>query len=422
MERIAPRHMPSKKNVMTKRGKLLTRIIMISISVLVVSYMVVQIQSALYEPVRTVLATLYTAEESDTANGIFIRKEIPIEKQGEVYELLVDDGEKVSLNQQIAAVFSDTSALVRANQIRSLDSRIAQLQYARNTSSDMLDASRQNDQIYSMMVSILSKNSRSDFSHLSSDSLALKSLILRREFAFGGNSALDSQLASLVSERSALSSAASSESRVISAPQSGTFCATVDGLEATLLPEAIDTLTPSTVATLLRDNKSINDNKWLGKIITSFDWYFVAVMPSDIAAKLSENQYISIRFSPAFDSDVPVRVKSITTDENNSSMVVFSSSVKMTNTMSLRREKAEIIFKQHEGVRIPREAIRIDEDGTKGVYCTLGMSVTFKPVNIDFERDNYYICSYTPDEKNSIRPGDEVVVAGKDLYNGKIIK
>ena len=101
----------------------------------------------------------------------------------------------------------------------------------------------------------------------------------------------------------------------------------------------------------------------------------------------------------------------------------------------LRQQRARIITGSVEGIRVPKEALRAEKttqtqeggtvksDGT-GVYCVVGMEARFKPVEVVYSGESFAIVrANAPADKERIRlrPGDEVIVAARGLYDGKVV-
>ena len=71
---------------------------------------------------------------------------------------------------------------------------------------------------------------------------------------------------------------------------------------------------------------------------------------------------------------------------------------------------------------MPREALRVDENGDRGVYCLIESQVKFKKVEPIFEKDSYYIVYYDSADTKSLLLYDEIVINAKDLENRKVVK
>ena len=69
---------------------------------------------------------------------------------------------------------------------------------------------------------------------------------------------------------------------------------------------------------------------------------------------------------------------------------------------------------------MPTSARRV-VDSKLGVYVLTGMQVKFVEVKVLFTDGDYMICEKQTSDGNVLRLYDEVIVKGKNLYDGKII-
>ena len=93
----------------------------------------------------------------------------------------------------------------------------------------------------------------------------------------------------------------------------------------------------------------------------------------------------------------------------------------LSETTLLREQNAQLVQTSSAGLRIPKEAVRVEEDGKIGVYCLSGLQAKFKPVTILFEGESFYLVEYDRGNAAAIREGDLVIVAGEGLYDGKVV-
>jgi hypothetical protein len=163
-------------------------------------------------------------------------------------------------------------------------------------------------------------------------------------------------------------------------------------------------------------------DSYCGRLATGFEWRFAAAVPTKYAGLLKEGTPITLRFTGDYIGEVTVNVLRIGEDENGESLAVFSSSTRISDLLGLRYQNADIVFSTYEGVRVPKEALRINEAGETGVYCLVAMQAKFVKTEQIYETDHYYIVKYDANSETSIRPGDEVIVSSKNLYDGKIVQ
>ena len=82
------------------------------------------------------------------------------------------------------------------------------------------------------------------------------------------------------------------------------------------------------------------------------------------------------------------------TGNGNEAIIVLSCNELDEEIASSRVQDVELIFSEHTGLRIPREAIRFI-DGVKGVYVTVGESTEFKMLDVIYEGDDFVLSKNT---------------------------
>ena len=105
---------------------------------------------------------------------------------------------------------------------------------------------------------------------------------------------------------------------------------------------------------------------------------------------------------------------------NQNAVVVFACNTMNTELAATRKFDITVVFEEHTGLRVDNRAIRVS-DGTKGVYVLTAGQVKFVPVNIIWKGENYSIAELKASQEKVLRIYDEIIVKGKNLYDGKII-
>lgn len=104
-------------------------------------------------------------------------------------------------------------------------------------------------------------------------------------------------------------------------------------------------------------------------------------------------------------------------------VVVLYSSQNEQEAEELRQESGRLILESEEGIRIPKEALRV-ADGENGVYVASGYTAAFRPVKILAENEDYYLVKANPKDETDtriLRSGDEVILAAAELFDGKVV-
>ena len=260
--------------------------------------------------------------------------------------------------------------------------------------------------------------------------------MLRREYSYGAELTeedLTNRLSELTAEYSALQSQTYNAVTQITAPQAGTFSALVDGYETLVSPETALQLTPSGLRELMDMSPSGEDSA-AGKLILSKDWYFAAVVTQEEGERLDalpvpngqDSAAVTLRFASDFTQDIPAKVVQVSEAEDGQAVVVLSANRYLEQTTLLRRQTAEIIFDSQSGLRVPKAAVRIQTstqtDEETGEYTVVAGQMEFKPVNILAEGSDFYVVQPAQENSRSLRSGDEIVVQGTGLYDGKLVQ
>ena len=70
-----------------------------------------------------------------------------------------------------------------------------------------------------------------------------------------------------------------------------------------------------------------------------------------------------------------------------------------------------------------QEAIRFDKENNEGVYVKVGEKVVFKKLDVLYRGDGFVLSNARDDsETQYLKLFDEIIVEGKDLYDGKILQ
>ncbi|MDL2288071.1 hypothetical protein LJC32_01660 [Oscillospiraceae bacterium OttesenSCG-928-F05] len=408
-----------------KQGRFFMGILTLLCAAAVILYMGFNIVSAVSNPPRTAEAILYTAEETATVHGYVVRKESLVENTGDGMEILVAEGEKVAAGEALSRRFAGENVLPATKALASVEDRLAQLESARAKSSGTVDAVRTEKAISEAVFSLASYMARGEFSTIDTVTANLKTHIFTRDFIFSSGSATaaaDEEIARLKAEQTSLSASVESATVSVYAPWSGFFTRVVDGYESVLTEERAKTLTAGEINNLEEERVSFAPELYTGKLIRSFRWTYVGVLPAEAAEGIAKGDILTLRFPSERIGEVNARVERVTPDEGGETVIVLSSSEKMREMTSVRQQNVDIILSSYTGIRVPAEAIRVTEEGTMGVFCSVVMQARFFEVERLFEQSGYYIVAYDPADKNGLRPGDEIIVRSKDLYDGKILQ
>ena len=424
-----------------KNNSLGTKILMAAVTLGLLAYFSLQGYRYFADPLTTTLAYSYQVEESVSLSGYVVRQEqvLPDEGSG-LLRLRREEGERVSRGGAVASVYADQSSLDRQTEISALETRIEQLQYAQDAAGSSEVSKKLDTQIMQNILEYRKCLAEDRLAKAENYGGQLRALVLKRDYTYSENDDLSGQIEELQGRLKELKTQAAGSVQTITAPVSGLYSAVVDGYENVLTPENLAELTPSQLSAIRADSAV---SSGVGKLILGDSWYYAAAMSAADAEELKEEsdalqkagKSLILRFAKSVERDLPV-VSHIGPEENGRCVVVFEGKSYLPQLTLLRQQSAQVVWDSAEGIRVPKEALRIDtrttenEDGTTtesrvtGVYCVVGMEARFKPVEVLYNGSSFLLVrADAPADKETLRlrPGDEVIITANDLYDGKVI-
>ena len=419
-----------------KQGKSVITFAMAAIAVALVIYFGFYVAKVFSEPYTTALAYTYTSNDSAEAVGILVRQETVLPAQTGIVDVTRSEGEKVGVGQSVAQVYRDSQAQTNQADLEALADQIQLLEYS-SDGGGVDSAAKLDENILQAVTALHAASGVGDYNQLEDQVRTLKSTVLKRGYVYGnglGSEELTQKLNDLKSQYAALKQQTSSSTSSVRAPQSGVFSTLVDGYETAVTPQTVFQLTPASLSALLA-GQGKESGGGVGKLITATRWYFAAALPVSVAERLKEGSTATLRFTGDFDQDIDLRVDQIGEAEGDKSVVVFSTDRYLSQTTLLRQQTAELIFNSWSGLRIPKQALRMEkstytdketgqevQNNRLGVYALLGGRAEFKTVEVVTEGDDYYVVRSTTDESDALRAGDEVIVRATELYDGQLLE
>lgn len=425
-----------------KNNALGTKLLMLAVTLGLLAYFGVQGYLYFSDPLSTTLAYNYQVEEGTSLSGYVVRSEqvLPDDTSG-LLRLQRSEGERVSNGGTVATVYADQASLDIQSEIDALTTRIEQLEYAQEAALSSEVSLKLDTQIMQSILDYRSSLAADRLVKAEESGGKLRSLVLKRDYTYSETEDLSGQITELKTQLKSMRAQAAGSVRRITAPVAGLYSAVVDGYETVLTPESLEGMTPSLLSGVRADTAVQSS---VGKLVLGDVWYYAAVMSAGEAEELQEAEAVlkkaggslTLRFTKSVERDLPVSLVSIGPEENGRSVAVFQGKTYLPQLTLLRQQSAQVISSTVEGIRLPKESVRIvtrtveNEDGTTtqtqttGVYCVVGMEARFKPVEVVYTGDSFVLVRANhPEDKETLRlrPGDEVIIAGKDLYDGKVL-
>ncbi len=404
------------------KGHYIGRIIYALFAVFVVVYIIGAVWNVIYNPVKTVSALHIEAEDSIEVDGLVVREERVLGAIASgVVEMQVEEGERAAKGDAVAYVYADQAALDKVHQKKDLSERITRLENLMNQGNEVVDLKTVDTAIVKMSEELSSYYETNNFSKMPQVIDDIKNKTLAREYVYRDKSDLKAVIDSLKSERTAIGNV--TVSKAIYATTPGYYSNDSDGLESVLACSKVEELTPSRYKEI-DDGISVNSQNdgTLGKIITEFYWNYATIVSIEEAERINVGKSAKLSFENPLYPDVTAKVQWKSEAENGKVCVVFRIDEHVGDFTLARKLRANIVIRSYEGLKVPREALRMNEEGVQGVYCLIDSQVKFKPVETIFEKESYYIVKYDSTNTKGLLLYDEIVVSAKELEHRKMVK
>lgn len=379
-----------------------------------------QFISSVYSPVKTETAVFYSASDGLNITGLIIRSETLVtSSEGGVMHFVLEDGSRVAKDGVIANIYDSESASITLSKIDSVNTKIEDIEEMLSYNDleaadlDMINA-KATQSLNNLIVSGASGN----FGNMSELSDELLSALNRRQVAMGETTDFSDQLEQLKAEKNELSASLPAAKGKVKAAMSGYFVSKADGYETVLTCGNPESITPEFMSSV--SAAELPDGV-IGKIVSDYEWYIAAEISINESLKYKEGDSLTIYTSVKSYPKLPVTVKKINISESSSSaVVVFSCNEMNSELATMRSGPMTVVTKEYDGLRVPSAALRV-VDSKRGVYVLTGMQVKFVEVNVLYKDDSYMICEKQTSDESVLRLYDEVIVKGKNLYDGKIV-
>ena len=401
-----------------KQGRHYTNLILWILLAAIVVYFGYSVTSSLYEPLTTVTAVEYEAGAGYYTTGFVVRDEAVIQSGYGITVLSAAEGEHVSAGASIATGYLTDGAQQRQSRIADLRSQLEQLNFAYQYSANAADPAALDGEIKTSLAAMSRYIGRRDMNSAADLSPELKGLVLRRSSDDTDPDALQLQIDALQQELDSLLSQAENDTKAVRVSAAGYFSGVVDGYETVLTPDKLDTLSVPDYQSL--QPAAVADGA-IGKLIHGDTWYYVTAVPADEARDVKAGDSVQVTFARDFYEKIDMRVERVGASEAGLRMLVLSCSRYMQNVTLLREQSADVIFASYPGLRVPKDAVRVDENGQSGVYVLESAVARWKPITILHDNGESYVVELDKTKTTNLWPGDEVIVNAKNLYDGKVV-
>lgn len=202
----------------------------------------------------------------------------------------------------------------------------------------------------------------------------------------------------------------------ILAPAAGIYLRETDGFEH-LSPQAPTDITPAALNTLLQTPAAGTPD--LGKIIVGSGWLFAASADAQWAEQLQEGSSAVLNVQTETPFSLTATVLHISPAENGRCVVVFRCIDHLRSTAHLRQLSVTLTDTVLQGLRIPTQAVHIDEAGSF-VYKHSASRAEKTYVTILSENSDFTVVS-RDSSAHALHAGDTIIISAPNLTDGRLI-
>ena len=389
----------------------------------VLFYVGYQAYRSIYSGIETELAVVHSVYESIETDGLVYRTEtlIPAVTKGEPY-YAIENGTRVAKNSVIASVYTDAESGRIEQQIAEIDAQISAFKSMKaDAESGRLSLDVINEQAADAFLQLISESEIGDLSNMSDYSFTILALLSKKAMVTGKEVDILSKIQELEQKKSELKALYQSPTSKIKAPVAGYFADSVDGYETILATDDLEKLT----TTALKESMSLkpqSDVSACGKIVSGYEWYMACTVPDSYYNALSVGRSLSIKMSLVMDESIPVTVYACNKDNKGNMAVVFRCDRMSAELSTIRKESVEIQLVEHTGLKVPKDAIVVNEEQQAGVYIRSGNVVAFRKIEQQYSQPADYVICKMVNKDGYLQMYDDIIVGGRDLYDGKIIR
>lgn len=414
-----------------------TTVVVAIVSLFVILVAIGQLFFSRGAQITTEVAYSYDYEVNVQFDGVYMRDETLIYDSGTgVLSFENVDGTKVGKSSIIARRYKNESDSAYLREIVGLQKQIDVLDSAEKlvgTDSSQLEAiSIQINESHSDIVSAVLSG---DYGRAAAKQNSLLEAMCKREITLEQSQGYAVKKSSLNQEISRLQSLISGSVREVTAGSAGYFVSNIDGYEGEIGYSDIDKMTEDKIKEIIDNPIKSGSDGAVGKLISDYHWRIAAVLDAESLVGISEGETVSLRVG-SDGKQLNVKVVSVEQGSNEQKICIFECDEINSTVVMSRTARFKLVKNSYGGLRVPRKALRYNDDNECGVFVEHGQTIVFKKVDIIYWADDYVICRQNvykkvenesdPDTERQIDEDylklyDIIVTEGKELYDGKFI-
>ena len=375
------------------------------------------LSSIIGKNIQTLVLENEKAEMKISRKCLIVRDEYLLKSNvGGKLNLLVKEGEKITKSQEVANIYGDVDYNID-EKISDLNEEIEKIKKGEiNISKD--DISNFNKEIESTVSNIQLDLLNKDYSKIKEYKETLNKYVQDKNKL--GNNGIDSaKLAVKEDEKKILENQKANNVATYESSISGIVSYKYDGKEEKYNYNNLENITKSDIEKEKNEYKSVESNSdkikedsVILRVINNHNSYIYTYVDKNEKKYFEENESVVLRSG---DNEIQATVYKVY-EENDNFIAIFKINNQNIGIYDTRVEEFDIMYKQIEGIKIPKYAIK-NIDGKEGVYVVSEENKTPSFVElkgVTYEDDEFKYIDYYKNQVNEI---DTV-----DLYDKIILK
>lgn len=405
-----------------KSNKAIRTLFTLLIVVVMVFYVGYQTYRSVFSGIETEMAVTHSVYEAIGAEGIVFRAEKVIDSVSNGYPYFtVENGTRVARNSVIASVYDSMDSGRIEQEIATIDEQIKAFKIIQaDAGSGRLTLNVIDKQLNEAIYDMIYKSDDGSFENAYDSHFSILSLMSKKQLVTGKTVDLSERIRVLEDRKNTLRQQYKKPISTIKAPVSGYFADRTDGYETLLTTDKLTDLTVKQVSDYLSMSAPVSPPS-SGKIVSGYEWYIACVVPDSYYNTLGVGNSLSLQMSFVLDESIPVTVYACNKDNQGNLAVVFRCEYMSKELSTIRKEPIQIQLVKHTGLKVPKRAVVINDEQQAGVYVRSGNLVAFRKIEQQFSEAADYIICKPIDESGYLKLYDDIIVGGRDLYDGKII-
>lgn len=408
----------------SKKNKIATA----AVCAVVLIFICVQIFNIAVQPYVTQTATEQTVLKTADMELFVLRDEsLLMGESGYTVVPLAENAERIAKGSTVAAYFTSGEAAnnyVNAAMIKEkLESYVLIDKQLSLANVDMDKLSQSVDDAFNSLVDSAYSD---DYSNLASDKLDFLEKLSLKQISLGKSIDCSAKIASLEGQLSALEASAH-PAKIVTADRAGYYVSELDGYESAIPFESYKNATVESIEAALASEKTAAPAGCLGKVIAGYDWYLLGVLDTVNATALTKGKTVKIIIGSSAEDSLQVKVNSVSDVSGGKAAVVFKCKLMNPQLATIRKVSAKLVLDELTGLKVSKEAVRVNSEGENGVYILRGNIVSYRSLNVIYSEDAFVIAKSPAADSDvelsasHLKLYDEIVISGKDLRDGMVI-